>query len=420
VPRLEQTRFSLAFEAPGYRWLWVYSLFSAVAFTVELLSQGWLVLQLTNSPFWVGLAAGVRGASQALFSILGGSIVDRLDRRKILLTTQITAALGALAIAFLLLSHTARLWHVLVYLVLVGLVTAVGRPSASGLIYDVVGPHRLLNASAFQFMAGSLVRIVGAVVGGFIIDRLGVGENYLLIFTAYCGSTGALLLVMSPATATKATESFIQSVSGGLHYALHTLQIRRLLILSLIVEAFGFAYLTMMPVMARDVLKVGGIGLGYLTAMVGVGQLMAMLVVASRGDLRDKGTLLVAAALGFGVFVALFGLSPWFPISLVTVTIAGAMGTTYDTTMSTVLMTAASDDVRGRVLGLYFSTMGVSSFGWLAIGGLATVLGMPIALAISGSIVVLSVLGLIPRLHLFKRLSEPAVSAGNEESTWRR
>ncbi len=418
MPRLEQRSFSLAFEAPGYRWLWVYSLFSAVAFTVELLSQGWLVLQLTNSPFWVGLAAGVRGASQAFFSILGGSIVDRLDRRKILLTTQITAALGALAIALLLLSHTARLWHVLVYLVLAGLVTAVGRPSASGLIYDVVGPHRLLNASAFQFMAGSLVRIVGAVVGGFIIDRLGVGENYLLVSTAYWGGTGALLLLRSPTMAARATESFIRSVTEGFHYALRTLQIRRLLILSLIVEAFGFAYMAMMPVMARDVLKVGGIGLGYLTAMVGVGQLIAMLLVASRGDLRNKGTLLVAAAFGFGIFVALFGLSPWFSISLVIVTIAGAMGTTYDTTMSTVLMMAAPDDVRGRVLGLYFSTMGISSFGWLAIGGLATILSMPIALAISGSVVVLTVFGLIPRLHLLKRLGEPALPAGNEESTW--
>ena len=297
---------------------------------------------------------------------------------------------------------------------------AVGRPSASGLIYDVVGPHRLLNASAFQFMASSLVRIVGAVVGGFVVDRLGVGANYLLIFTAYCGSASTLLPVISPENAPKATDSFIRSVGAGLHYALSTLHIRQLLILCSIVEAFGFAYMAMMPVMARDVLKVGGIGLGYLTAMVGVGQLIAMLPVASREDLRDKGTVLVAAVFGFGVFVALFGLSPWFSVSLVIVTLAGAMGTTYDTTMSTMLMTAASDHVRGRVLGLYFSTMGFSSFGWLAIGGLATVLSMPVALAISGGIIILSVLRLVPRLHLLKILGAPALSAGKTPYVERR
>lgn len=261
-------RFLLAFEAPGYQWLWLFSLFSAMAFTVEFLSYGWAVLQLTNSAIWIGLAAGVRGASQALFSVLGGPIVDSVDRRRLLLAGQIAAAISALTLALLLLGHTARLWHILCYLMLVGLVTAVTKPSVSGLLYDVVGPRRLLNASAFQFMAASLIRIVGAVAGGFIIDRLGVGKNFLLVFSAYCGGLGALFMLRRPAAGVKSTEPFVRAVTTGFGYVLRVHQIRTLVLLSLVVEAFGFGYQAMMPVMARDVLQVGGIGLGYLTAMV--------------------------------------------------------------------------------------------------------------------------------------------------------
>jgi MFS family permease len=390
----------------------MYSLFGSGAFTLELLTQGWLVLQLTNSPFWVGLAAGVRGGTQALFSVLGGPVVDRADRRRMLLTAQLAAALGALALATLLLTHTARLGHVLCYLVLNGIVIAISKPSASGLMYDVVGPRRLLNASAFQFMAASVVRIIGALAGGIVIDRLGVGQNYLLISAAYGGGAAALFLLRSPTTARGAAAPFVRAVAAGLGYALRVREIRALLLLSLIVEAFGFGYQAMMPVMARDVLRVGAIGLGSLAAMVGVGQLCATLAVASRGDPRNKGTLLVAAATGFGAFIALFGLSPWFSVSLAIVTVVGALGSSYDTSMSTVMMTASSDETRGRVLGLYYSTMGVSALGWLGVGAAATVLGMPAALALSGAIVAAGTLGMLPALHPLHRLGE-APQAGD-------
>lgn len=400
VSAVGETRFSTAFEVPGYRWLWLFSLFSSLAFTVEVLSQGWVVLQLTNSALIVGFAAGFRGVSQALFSVLGGPIVDRIDRRRLLLGSQLGAALGALTLASLLLGHMVRVWHVFIYLVLAGLVTAVSRPSAGGLMYDVVGPRRLLNASAFQFMAASVVRIAGAVAGGFVIDRLGVGNNFLLVGAAYCGGWAALSLLRSPAPTARTAEPFVRAVTAGFGYVLGTPRIRTLLLLSLVVEAFGFGYQAMMPVMARDVLKVGGIGLGYLAAMVGVGQLVATLLVASRGDLRNKGTLLVSAAIGFGLFIAIFGVSPWFPFSLAVVMVVGALGSTYDTSMSTMLMMAAGDAVRGRVLGLYYSTMGVSAVGWLGVGAVATLLSMPAALALSGSVVALAALGLVPRLHL--------------------
>lgn len=122
--------------------------------------------------------------------------------------------------------------------------------------------------------------------------------------------------------------------------------------------------------------------------------------MAFAGDLRNKEILLATVATGFGLFIALFGLSPWFFLSLAVVMVVGALGSMYDTSMSTMLTMAAGDDVRGRVLGLYYSTMGVSAFGWLGIGTIASLLSMPIALVVSGSIVVLGALGLLSRLRV--------------------
>jgi len=161
------SRFTLAFQAEGYRSLWLNALCTSATYSIEVLSQGWLVLVLTNSPLWVGLAAGVRGASQTLFSLPGGYLVDRMDRRRLLMGTQMVAALGASVLGILVLLHAVRLWEVFVYLAVTGSITAISRPSLSGLVYDTVGEERLLNASAFQFifMATGIVKIIGALAG---------------------------------------------------------------------------------------------------------------------------------------------------------------------------------------------------------------------------------------------------------------
>jgi len=394
-----QSRFSLAFDVPGYRWLWLNALFTAATFTVETLSQGWLMLLLTNSPFWVGLAAGIRGASQAIFSVPVGSLADRFDRRKILIVTQSTGALATLTIAVLVLTHVIRPWHLFIYLIVAGAVYSANRPCVNGLFYDVVGEHRLLNASAFQSMAGSLFRIFGALGGGMIIDKVGVGENYLLISACYLAGTGALLLLKTPEVIRRAPEPLFSEVAAGLRYALRTRRLRHLLALSLMNESFGFSFFTMLPVMARDVLRVGGIGMGYLTAVNGVGQLAATLRIVSRGDVRNKGRMVVTAALGFGVFVTLFGLSQWFLVSLIFATLIGYMASTYDATMATVVQLAASDKMRGRILGLYSFTLSLSPLGGLITGTVATLLNTPLAIALSGAVVITGALGLYPRLH---------------------
>ncbi len=395
----EPRRFSVAFEAPGFTWLWLSSLFSSIAWTIETLSQGWLVLELTNSPFWVGVVAASRGIGTFALSIPGGVIGDRVDRRRLLLITQTLPALGLLLLAPLVLTANVRIWHVIGFSIISGLAAAVERPASSGLMYDLVGQARLLNASVFRFMAGSLVRVVGAIAGGYIIDRLGVGHNYWLAATAHLAGAACVLAIRSPDTTRKITEPFMAAVTAGFRYAFRTPQVRQFLLLSLMTEGFGFSYNSMLPVMARDVLKVGGLGLGYLSAASGVGQLLATIGLASRGDLANKDRFTVITAIGFGLAIALFGLSPWYPVSLLLVGVVGIMGSLYDAGMATVLLLVASDDMRARVQGFYSSTIGFNQVTGFGVGILATFLGAPVALAISGSIAAASAFRLLPRFE---------------------
>ena len=399
----DRESYFLAFRGTEYLWLWLGNIVSGAGFTVDMLAQGWIVLEITGEPFWVGFAAGVRGITWFAFGPPTGALLDRMDRRKILAGVYLLGCAGAAVIATVVFMGAVELWHMLLFSALMGLVMAVNQPANTSLTYDIVGPQRVLNANAFRFMGSGIIRIFAAIGGGFLIDSVGVGGNYTMAAVAYAASTGFVLMLSRPQVQTRLREPFLNAITTGLKYAFTTPAVRRLLLISLAVEFFGFSYLWMMPVMAKDVLEVGGTGLGYLTAAAGAGSLVAMIVLASRGDVGNKQLLLVVGAMGFGLSLAGFGLSPWFPLSLALVFLVGCLSSTYDTSLLTSIQLSASHEMRGRILGLYVSTWGVNQLGGIGLGAIATFLGAPLALFISGLAASAYVVRHIPR---FLRSSE--------------
>ena len=380
----ERESYFLAFRGTEYLWLWLGNIVSGAGFTVDMLAQGWIVLEITGEPFWVGFAAGVRGITWFAFGPPTGALLDRMDRRKILAGVYLLGCAGAAVISTVVFMGAVELWHMLLFSALMGLVMAVNQPANTSLTYDIVGPQKVLNANAFRFMGAGVIRIFAAIGGGFLIDGVGVGGNYTMAAVAYAASTGFVLMLSRPQVQTRLREPFLNAITTGLKYAFTTPAVRRLLLISLAVEFFAFSYLWMMPVMAKDVLEVGGTGLGYLTAAAGGGSLAAMIVLASRGDVGNKQLLLVLAAVGFGLSLAGFGMSPWFPLSVALVFLVGCLSSTYDTSLLTSIQLSASHEMRGRILGLYVSTWGVNQLGGIGLGAIATFLGAPLALFISG------------------------------------
>ena len=399
--RLMRRPFFLAtLEIAGYRFLLLSSVGLSAAFTADSLATGWLVLQLTDSPFWLGLVVGVRGVSQLLFSIGGGTIADRTDLRRLLMWSQQANALLYVLLCALVITGTVQIWFVVVAQVVIGPFVAMNGLANQALLYEVVGPARLLNARALGFLTSSTMRILAALATGHIIESWGVGPAYAFVAAAYFGSSLCLLPLPSRGVI-HPVGAPLDSLRAGLRYARRTDRVRELLLLSFTTEVFGFSHTNMVPVMARDVLRVGADGLGYLSAMSAAGQLAAMLLLASLGDPRRKEVLLLVSAFGYGAAILLFAVSPWFAVSLALMLLVGATAGLYDSSIVTVLQMAVSDEMRARVLGIYVATWGSNQVGSFGLGALAAIFGAPAAIAAFAVVVAANALRLVPKRNLF-------------------
>ena len=403
----EQARVPRLFAAianRNYRWYWLCAGFSSMGMTIGMITQGWLVLEITNSPFWVGFVAGLMGMGHVGFGLIGGVVVDRWDKRKVLIAVQVLSGLVAMAVALLIFADRLELWHMGVSAVLQGVLMAVRLPSGNSMVYLMVGRKVILNALASQHIALNLSRIVGSVVAGTSIESLGVQYAYLFMaFSAWLGGL-MLLMVRGNYTSIGVVEPFWRSAMEGLRYAWSSAPIRSLLLMSVLMEMFGFSFLVMLPVMARDVLGVGATGLGYLSATNAVGATASTVIVAGLGDFKNKQALLMFTAMGAGISILLFALSPWFAVSLALSALVGATLMSYDAAMGTMLQLLTTDAVRGRVLGLYGLTFGFTPLGGFIEGIIASIYSAPLAVGLGGAVIMGYVIGM--RRLLGRRIRE--------------
>ena len=358
-------RLFIALTNKDFRRIWAFYIFNYLGMTMEMLAQGWLVLEVTDSAFWVGGVAGLRGAGQVLFGIVAGVIVDRFNRRLILAIAQIVRALIFLVLAALLLTGGMELWHILVSTVILGMLMATVLPSGEAMIYDTVGPRRLLNAVAITHGAFSIARIPGSIMAGFLIDQWGMGYCYLAMTAVMLLSPLPVLFVRTRYQRPPADGSLWKNAREGLAYVSRTRPIRSMLMFSAVVELFGFSYFVMLPVVAREVLNVGATELGYLSAAGSIGGVVATVMMAALSETRSKGLLLAGAGAAAGVSLFFFGLSSWYTLSLILSALVGLCLTSYDAAMGALLQLLSIDRMRGRVLGLYSLTFGFTPLGRL-------------------------------------------------------
>jgi len=396
-----------AFDAPGFTWLALCRFALWGAWSMETIIHGWAVLQLTDSPLWVGVAASVRGGVHMAMSLVGGTLADRFDRRRLLIAANASTASVILLLGVLWNVGVLSLWHILVALAVTGVIDAVRGPAFSALTFDIVGSERILNADALFVMGGSVFRGGASLVTGVTLATFGVGTAYLAVSVVFMVSALVPLGLRRASSPTHSTESAGAALRSGFRYVLATPPIREALYLSLVAELFGFAYMAMLPVMARDVLQAGATGLGALSAAVSVGQFCAMVGLASFGSVARRGGLMLTSMLCFGLAVAAFGLSPVFALSLVLAAIVGSSASLYDAAIGVVLQIAVDPDMRGRVLGLYTATWGASNVGGLLMGALGTAITVPLALALGGTVIAAHAVLYLRRRHLWAEAPAP-------------
>jgi len=373
---------------------------SLVGTWMQSVAQGWLVYELTNSPFALGLVWFATYLPVLLFSLIGGVVADRLDKRKLLLITQTAAMLQALLLGFLTSSGLIQVWQIIVLALALGTINAFDTPTRQAFIVEMVGKEDLMNAIALNSSIFNGARIIGPAIAGGLISTIGVASCFYLNGVAFLAIIFGLLLMRLDKIKREGGISVWKNLTEGLRYVRNNTIALTLVSLVAMASIFGLPYITLLPVFAKDILQTAAIKpeLRYSLLMVasGVGALAGALFLASLGEFRRKGWLLTWGNIFFPLILILFSVSRLFPLSLLLLVGVGWGLITQNATANTLLQTIAPDNLRGRVMSIYtLMFMGMIPLGSLQAGAVAEHFGAALAVALGGLICLLFALWLL-------------------------
>lgn len=382
-----------------YRLFWIGAFLSNIGTWMQAVAQGWLVLLLTNSAFWLGLDGFVATAPGFIFTLLGGVFADLIDRRRLLLYTQVVAGIAAMVLAILVWTQVVNRWMVLGFSFVTGCCMALASPSFLAMTYDLVGREDLANAIAMNSTQFQLSRVVGPTLAGVAFQLFGLAGCFFANGVSFVAVVAALWVVRPerPVMAThsvKDRRALWRDLTDGFRYVRNRPRVSALLLLSGINSLFGAPYFTLVPIYARNVFHLGETGLALMMGTSGAGAFMGALLVAYLGDFRRKGWLVLGGSIAFGVFIANFALSPRLTMSLVFLFGVGFSLVVCVATINTLLQKLVTDQMRGRVMSMFIlSFLGTMPIGNIVAGAASTRFGPQYTLATGGIIVTLVATG---------------------------
>jgi MFS family permease len=405
VQQLEPTK-SVRGRRPGmfralshrnFRLFWTGAFLSNVGTWMQAVAQGWLVLQLTNSAFWLGLDAFMATAPGFFLTLLGGVFADLVDRRRLLIYTQVAAGLAALALATLIWTGAVNRWMVLGFSFMTGCCMALASPSYLALTYDLVGREDLANAVALNSSQFQLSRVVGPALAGFGFKLFGLAGCFYvngLSFIAVVVSLGMVRIEPgrhasgAPAHSVRDRRALWRNLLEGFRYVQTRPRVFSLLMISSVNSLFGAPYFTLIPIYARDVFHLGATGLAWLMGTAGAGAFCGAAMLTIVGDFRKKGWAVLGGSLAFGLCVTAFALSTRLMFSYIFLFGLGFAIVTSVAMVNTLLQKLVTDQMRGRVMSMFIlSFMGTMPIGNIIAGSASQRFGVPHTLATGGLII---------------------------------
>jgi MFS family permease len=362
---------------------------------MQTVAQGWLVLQLTNSPFWLGLDAFVATAPGFMFTLIGGVFADLIDRRRLLLYTQVAAGFAALGLAILVASDVVNRWMVLGFSFVTGCCMALASPSFLAMTYDLVGREDLANAIAMNSTQFQLSRVVGPTLAGVGFRVFGLAGCFFANAFSFVFVVASLAMVKqekhsrsAPAHSVRDRRALWRDLVEGFRYVRNRPRVSALLMLSAVNSLFGAPYFTMVPIYARDIFHLGETGLALMMGTAGAGAFIGALLVAYLGDFRRKGWFVLGGAIMFGICIANFALTTRFALSLTFLFGLGFALVVSVALTNTLLQKLVTDQMRGRVMSMFIlSFMGTMPLGNIIAGAASSHFGPQPTLAVGGLVV---------------------------------
>lgn len=388
LPWTRRTFSALAHR--NYRLMWIGTLISHTGDWIDLVALNWLVVTMSGSPFDLALVNLARGLPVLLFTLIGGVVADRWERRRLMMVTQTSAMLLAFVLAAMVFSGTASIVAVMLVAVGRGIIISFNLPVRHSLIPELVPAEDLPNAVALQSATQNVTKVVGPALAGLIIAAFGTGVCFLvngLSFLAVLWTLGAMRF---PPFQRKGEQlSFRRSIAEGIGFVRNDRTVLLLVLVALVPTFFGQPYMTLLALFAYSVFEIGPQGLGLLTSAAAVGSVLGALVVASNPKWGSSPRAMLAFLMAFGLFLCLFALNPVVFLAPVLLLGVGAMHIAYSAANNTILQMRIPNHVRGRVTSVLLLNRGLVQLGAAASAGLAGLIGAPFAVAIAGLVIVL-------------------------------
>ena len=389
------------------------SFFDAIGFMGEQVIIGWLVLELTDNPFMVGVALGLRMAPLFFLGIPAGAIADMVDRRTLIRLLNLGMALLMVGMGAVIYLDMLQVWHLLAFAVAGGCVSAMHQAARQSFAFDVVGRENLVSGLAYVGLGMRLGGLAGALAAGYLIDGPGAHMAYWMLASGYVVSTALLSLIRSPGqAASRSRQPILQNLREFFDELRQNRPLLTLVVIVAATETLGFSSGAGLPSLARDVLDVGAEGLGWLNGFRSGGAVVAILLLSLFGEVGRKGVLLLLNLIVFGAALLLLGqssalaaivlgdgeagrlllgLSPAFVIALIATGVVGGAMALSDVFSQSMMQNIVPNEQRGRAMGAWVVGIGTAPIGNLQVGALATAIGVGVALSANG--IALSLVG---------------------------
>lgn len=375
-------------KVKNFRLYWVGMFISLIGTWIQSVAQSWLVFELTNSSFLLGVVGFINTLPVFLLSLLGGVAADRINKKGILFFTQNAFMILAFILAILTQFKIITTSQIMVIAVLNGIVMAFDAPARQSVIAELVGREHLLNAIALNSAAFNSARIIGPALAGIFIASIGMSGCFYLNGISFFAVILALLLIKKEVVIKqKSSNHILKDLMDGLVFIKGNHTIIILISMVAITSLFGISYVILMPVFAKEVLNSGVKGFGLLMSSVGIGALLAALMLARLGDFKAKGKLLFVSTLIFSFSLLSLALAKNYLFSCIILFFIGWSSVSAISIINTLLQILVPDRFRGRVMSAFmFTFAGIMPFGNLIAGTLAHAIGVSLTLFVSGAI----------------------------------
>jgi len=379
-----------AFQYRDFRLMWIGACTSSIGTWMQIVAQGWLIYRLSHSARLLGVDRFLSGLPIFLFTMIGGVVADRAERRKILLMSQWVQMASAAILTVLVALGVVHVWEILCLSFVSGFAQAFGGPAYSALIPTLVEPEDMPNAIALNSIQFNLAVTVGPALAGITLAKLGEKWCFGLNALSFLAPIISLSMISSRFVPESTKQSMLNSLTQGIKFIWHQGSMVGLIVLAFLMTFLGMSLETYFPVFVKDIFHRGPETYGYLLSVMGVGSICGSLAMAGMGNIRNKGRFALLMLILLGAGIAVFSLSKSLPLSYATLAVVGASMMAVFATVTSLVQLIITNEMRGRVMSVYnFAFRGGMPMGNLLSGWLVPMFTAPIVLSVNGLVLVL-------------------------------